>query len=49
MLVIISTSFLAGLTREAEMENGTKVTFPGEGDEGPGVLPADAFLIVTER
>ncbi|CAN0489548.1 unnamed protein product, partial [Laminaria digitata] len=30
-------------------KKGTKVTFPGEGDEGPGVLPADVLLVVTER
>lgn len=30
-------------------KKGTKITFPGEGDEGPGVLPADVLLVVTER
>eukprot|EP00904_Undaria_pinnatifida_P008570 jgi/Undpi1/4843/HiC_scaffold_19.g08196.m1 len=30
-------------------KKGTKVTFPGEGDEGPGVLPADVLLVVAER
>ncbi|CAM9738049.1 unnamed protein product, partial [Pylaiella littoralis] len=30
-------------------KRGTKITFPGEGDEGPGVLPADVVLVVAER
>eukprot|EP00752_Nemacystus_decipiens_P005839 g5275.t1 len=30
-------------------KKGTKITFPGEGDEGPAVLPADVLLVVTER
>lgn len=30
-------------------KRGIKVTFPGEGDEGPGALPADVVLIVAER
>lgn len=30
-------------------KKGTKITFPGEGDEGAGVLPADVVLVVAER
>lgn len=30
-------------------KRGIKVTFPGEGDEGPGALPADVVLVVAER
>lgn len=30
-------------------KKGTKITFPNEGDEGPGVLPADVLLVVAER
>ncbi|CAN0393826.1 unnamed protein product [Ectocarpus sp. 12 AP-2014] len=30
-------------------KKGTKITFPGEGDEGVGVLPADVVLVVAER
>lgn len=30
-------------------KKGTKITFPGEGDEGPNVLPADVVLVVAER
>lgn len=30
-------------------KKGTKVTFPGEGDEGPGLQPADVVMVVAER
>ncbi|CAN0002151.1 unnamed protein product, partial [Hapterophycus canaliculatus] len=30
-------------------KKGTKITFPGEGDEGPGMLPADVVMVVAER
>lgn len=30
-------------------KKGTKITFSGEGDEGPGIVPADVVLVVTER
>lgn len=28
---------------------GTKITFPSEGDEGPGGLPADLVFVVQEK
>ncbi|CAN0013698.1 unnamed protein product, partial [Sphacelaria rigidula] len=30
-------------------KKGTRITFPGEGDEGAGLLPADIVLVITER
>ncbi|CAN0344261.1 unnamed protein product [Ascophyllum nodosum] len=30
-------------------KKGTKITFPGEGDEAPDYLPADVVLVVAER
>jgi DnaJ-class molecular chaperone len=28
---------------------GTKITFPGEGDEGPNIVPADLVFVVVEK
>jgi DnaJ-class molecular chaperone len=30
-------------------KKGTKITFPGEGDEGVGILPADIVFIIGEQ
>ncbi|CAM9473462.1 unnamed protein product, partial [Discosporangium mesarthrocarpum] len=30
-------------------KKGTRITFPNEGDERPGVLPADVVLVVSEK
>ena len=31
------------------MRNGQKITFPGEADEAPGVIPGDIIFIVEEK
>lgn len=30
-------------------KSGAKVTFPNEGNEGPGLLPADVVVIIEEK
>lgn len=31
------------------MQNGQKITFTGEGDQAPGILPGDIVIIVEEK
>jgi DnaJ-class molecular chaperone len=30
-------------------KKGTKITFPGEGDEAPGMLPADVIFVLVQH